>query len=114
MHRLTDYVGHDYRKDNCWQLVRKIYAEVYHVDLPRDPIERRMMHQFRLVLIGEEHEGDILVFKLDKMKRHVGVVLNPIRGSFIHTDAGIDACVQNYRHSTWKDRLVKVYRHRSL
>lgn len=55
---------------------------------------------------------DVLLFRNNSLGRHVGMAIDESR--MIHTDEGIDSCIENYTSATWKHRLKAAYRHSLL
>ena len=109
-----DYIGLPYTEANCWELIRKIYLEVLHIELGPQESQHNGMHylEWNQVQKGYEQIYDVLMFKDWEQHRHVGMIIEP--GRFIHNRPGANSCIESYRASQWKDRLKAVYRHNQL
>ncbi len=57
------------------------------------------------VEIGEELEGDILLF-INKL--HVGIVVRP--GTMLHCTYGVGVAIERYRNAEWTPRLKTITR----
>lgn len=115
VHDIIKYIGMSYSEINCWELVRKIYSEQLSIALPQLPIEAREMNNWMPVKSGHEMEGDLLIFRMKELKRHVAMVVGD--GRMIHSDEKAGVVVEPYTGSgrytqQWQNRLQKIYRHK--
>ena len=109
MNHLNIYVGLSYDELDCWALVRSVYKDIYHVELPKLPIETEQKNHWREVLPGSELQGDLLLFRIAELKRHVGLVIGD--GRMIHSDENAGVVIEKYTGPIWNNRLTKIYRH---
>ena len=109
MNNLNEYVGKSYDELDCWSLVRRIYKDVYHIALPKLPIETEQKNHWREVPPGSELQGDLLLFRIAELKRHVGLVVG--EGRMIHSDETTGVVIEKYTGPLWDHRLKKIYRH---
>lgn len=110
MKHFAKYIGLPYSELDCWGLVRKIYADEYGIEIPKLPIETQEAHNWNKVVLNAETEGDLLVFRIDELKRHVGIVIAD--GRMIHSHQDVGVVVERYTGAAWKHRLQKIYRHK--
>ena len=110
MKHFAKYIGLSYDELDCWALVRAIYKNEYNIEIPKLPIETQEAHNWNLIELNAEEEGDLLVFRVDELKRHVGIVIAD--GRMIHSDNDAGVVVERYLGTMWKCRLSKIYRHK--
>lgn len=107
-------VGLPYDQADCWDLFRKIYLDHFGFDLgSRWKQVFGIKHGIWLRVLDDFKEYDLLIFRDGPIHKHVGMVIDPSRSRFIHTMESTGAVIGNYRSTQWKDRLQRVYRHRS-
>lgn len=112
---------------DCWGLVRRFYWEVFDIGLPllntyRDTKDQKTIEK---IVKGEEVEsvwkeiengqhkyGDILIFLINGVPSHIGMVVDKNR--MLHIEKGIDSCIERFDGMRWKKRLYKIYRHKGL
>lgn len=132
------FIGAPYSDDgqepgsfNCWTLFRAGLKAGFGLELEdyggpvwsgrsnaRALAEAAEAHaaQFRLLATGAqwragkrpEQPGDGILIRLSGEPVHVGLVV--AKGSMLHIDRGIDACVERYDGPLWVHRLVGFYR----
>ena len=110
MKHFAKYIGLDYDELDCWKLVRKIYADEYGIEIPKLPIETQEAHNWNIIELSAEEEGDLLVFRIKELKRHVGIVISD--GRMIHSDNVAGVVVERYTGQKWNQRLQRLYRHK--
>ena len=110
MNNLNAYVGKPYSELNCWNLIIAVYADVYHIELPKLPIKTEQKNYWREILCGSELPGDLLLFRITELKRHVGLVIGG--GKMIHSDETAGVVVERYTGNLWNNRLTSIYRHK--
>ncbi len=103
-HRLG---GLDRRGIDCSGLVKVLYDDLFHIDLPRST--RLQARLGMAVASGQWTAGDLLFFKPENKGRHVGIYL--ANREFLHatTHRGVivsDLSEPYWRNSYWKARRV--------
>lgn len=107
-------IGLSYAQADCWDLVCLVY---------RDDLQLELGSRWNQVLgiksgdwteVDDFKRYDILLFSDGPFNKHVGIVIDPIKGLFIHTLRDTGVVFGNYRSTQWKDRFKKTYRYRSL
>ena len=122
---VSDYVGLPFSRYNCWQLVCKVYAEVYGIRLPSfDPeykdyldgenikriYEREMQHTWTRQDIPVI--GDCVVMNIKNQPWHVGVIVS--RNQMLHTERGLEAVIERFTGPQWKNNIVGFYRYKHI
>jgi cell wall-associated NlpC family hydrolase len=113
---------------DCWGLVTQVYADVAGVALDplnglyvtaeeREDIARIVDGQcahgpWVKVDAGDECDLDVLLFRCFGLQSHVGVVCG--RGLMLHATAGKESSVERWTDGRWIERLMSVWRHKSL
>lgn len=72
--------------------------------------------QFDLIVTGAEwrggnrieRPGDSILMRVSGVPVHVGLVIAP--GHMLHTNKGIDACIERYGSTLWAKRIEAFYR----
>lgn len=120
---LDDYIGIPYTHRGCWELVRKVYWEQFHIALPSysgdvlddasqgelaDAIADRRGDWHR-VAPGDEQRGDAVLFRVLGADAHIGLVVRP--GMFLHVFRDQCSCIESYRGPRWAPRVAGFYRH---
>jgi cell wall-associated NlpC family hydrolase len=110
---------------DCWGLVRLVWSEHYHLQLPdfgdaytytTDPAIAGAFHQgtvehgLELVSLGEEQEGDILLITAGGKPMHCGLVVDP--PFMLHARPKVGSCVESYERPYWNRRIGGFYRPR--
>lgn len=107
---------------DCWGLARIIYRDEFGIDIPSlqyaapyDPEELFGVmddesRHWLPVELGKEKPGDILTLRA--LNPHVGIVVE--RGLMIHIQQTTAACIDRYKRSSWKKRIMGIYRHAQL
>ena len=107
---LTQWIGIPYDQLTCWELVQAVYLDTYGVDL--GPAEKQVEGirdgEWQPIRLDKEKPMDVLVFHTFNDEPHVGLVLG--HGKFLHTQAGVDSCIERYRDLRWKARIRNIYR----
>ena len=93
----------------CWRFLELIFIKEYGIEVPTFPLTKRRMAGWNAVDMGKERSLDILVFRISKWQRHVGLCLGS--NEMLHYGDDIGAAVERYNGLLWKDRLVSVYRY---
>lgn len=110
---IAPYIGRTYESMDCWELVRELYVNEFNIKVPRLSADREMIGDWVLIRLGYEKPGDVLVFKMGILRRHVGVVIDPTAGYMLHTESQANCHVEKYTDRAWKDRIQKIYRHKA-
>ncbi|MEM9681626.1 MAG: NlpC/P60 family protein [Pseudomonadota bacterium] len=113
--------GRDYTGWDCHGLLRCAYMDVLGVELPSYTDAYRSTKDVTAIEEIFEHERtanwmkvdkpapmDGILLRLDNRPVHVGVVIT--HRDFLHTDRGIDTCVQEYTGLEWGLRVIGVFR----
>ena len=129
-HWVTPYIGLPFKPHgrdrhgvDCWGLVRLVLAERFALNLPsyadgygstedaRDigRLIRGELVPWRPVAFGAEQPGDVVLMRLMNQPMHVGLVVDP--GWMLHIEEGIDACLERYDGSRWRQRILGLYRY---
>jgi cell wall-associated NlpC family hydrolase len=130
---LTDYIGTEFQDAgrgelcDCWGLVRRVFKEVYLIDLPRydgyesteelDKLaslleEGRLDNEWHEIERGKEFEGDVVLFKMKGQLCHVGLCLHG--GLMLHIQKGKNGCIEDYEGIRWSKRVHSFYRHEKM
>lgn len=111
---------------DCWGLVRLIYAERFSVALPSyvyaypnttspeilGELVGKESQKWKVVALGEERLGDVIVLRIHGHPMHVGIVIGDQQ--MLHIQTGINASIENYQNMRWKNRIVGFYRHKEV
>ena len=117
--------GRDKIGCDCYGLVRMIvkeenglemesfqseYYDANHLEGAQDTLKRHLGIA-KPIEVFEVKPTDIIVFKIRGMVCHLGVVVDPKKGTFIHTMRGTNSHIGNYKYSTYKNRVEGFYRY---
>ena len=106
------YVSIPYEEKNCWQLLETIYATEFGITVGPVEVQRGHMRARDWVDVLDEglgvREGDVILFRSSAVNKHVGVILN--HELMIHSTKGCNSCIERWYSSTWKSRVVSIYR----
>jgi len=105
---LSRYIGLPYSDLDCWALVRAVYRDEFNIQLPELPIQMEEKYNWIEVEPGSERPGDLLLFRMKKLKRHVALVVGD--GRMLHSDEENGVVAERYRRDMWKTRLQTIYR----
>ena len=117
-------MGRDRAGLDCWGLIRLILAEQFAVNVPSyteqyaadydneelNIIRRQELPSWREV--KDPQPGDVIIFRVLGYPTHAGMIVNPTW--MIHVQRGIDTVVERYTESSWKRRIIGLYRHNSI
>lgn len=130
---VSDYIGVQFEDVgrgelcDCWGLVRRVYEEVYLVNLPTyDQYEStkeleklasileegRLSNEWTEIHTGSELQGDVVLFQMRGQLCHVGLCLDS--GLMLHIQKGKNACIEDYRGLRWSKRVHSFYRHEKM
>lgn len=101
--------GHDYDGCSCWGLVRLFFRTERATELPAVTDGQAMQGLFEPV--KRPAFGDVLLFRVGRLGRHVGVALD--QNEMLHVDECKESCIESYRGLAWNKRLIGVYRYRT-
>ena len=107
---VSGYVGTPYSELNCWGLVREIYAKHLNLALAPLPVQTTEKNNWIEIPRGEERVGDLVLFRISALKRHVGIVIGG--GLMIHSDENLGVVIERYKRDLWKSTLQSIYRHK--
>ena len=113
--------GRGYDNWDCWGLIYIAHRDVYSIDLPSYDKEYKSINRERekiegLYSAGKQEEwvevkdpqaGDVVMLYMDGRAVHVGLMID--KDKFLHTEQGIDTCVQ--RLTDFQFRIEGFYRY---
>ena len=119
MNRIPEWAGRylsiPYDGCDCWELVRKIYSAEFGISVGGvENQSGKIKSREWIDVIGEGlgvREGDVVLFRMGVLKKHVGVILN--HELMLHSTAGANSCIERWTSTAWSCRWVSVYRHNS-
>lgn len=111
---------------DCWGLTRLALMEIAGLEVPAydehyaSAIERRAnaemikgsLGDWVQVLPGTEKRFDCIIMRDGRFESHLALVTQP--GRMLHTYQGSASCIDRYRNSPFRERIVAFYRHRKL
>lgn len=113
------YIGTPFAECHCWGLVRRVYRDMLHVDLPeygeisaRDLVkiarEIRTACDTTWERVFDPRPFDVVTMRARKTVVHVGVVTRP--GWLLHTEEACDAVTVPMDHISVRGRIVGYWR----
>lgn len=93
----------------CWGLVQLYYDTEYNIELPDVSEIKENLHKWKSVSLEELVTGDILLFRVKRDERHVGIVVSC--DMMLHVEEGSTSRLENFRGLKWKHKLLKAYRY---
>jgi probable lipoprotein NlpC len=106
----------------CWGLVRLVYAQERHIDLPpflpsgTDPAavaqtvaDATMPKKWPWERVTDRQTFDVLLFQFGKVYNHVGIAID--HKFFLHSAIGNESRVDRVNEGPWHNRLVGAYRY---
>ncbi len=121
---LSPFVGVPFEELNCYELFRRIYRELFSIDLPPQPYHSAELCETRRnaalmqaeavnwipVQAGGERFGDAVLPLIGGLPCHIGFVIG--RGRMLHAQEKTFSAIANYRHDLdWRHRHKSFYRH---
>jgi cell wall-associated NlpC family hydrolase len=121
---LRKYIGIPFEEENCWQLFRRMYLELFNISLPSFADRYTHCMDFRSnarifveesvgwmpVVKGEETTADAVLLHIHGLPSHIGFVTWD--GKMIHSEEGALSNRESYRTSrSWANRKKSFYRH---
>ena len=100
------YGGNTHHGIDCSAFVRRVFAEVYHVHLPRTTLQQVKLG-FK-VKKENLHYGDLVFFKTGGWHHHVGIYLD--HGRFVNATSSRGVAISNINHPYWRKRLWQIRR----
>lgn len=112
-------LGRDRAGIDCWGLVKLIMLEQYGKDIPdligeyADQDDKKSIvdcynrYKFRFTQIAEPKCGAIVMFNIEGVPVHIGVMLNEVH--FIHASEGRVSGIDRITHPIWKSRIEGFY-----
>lgn len=125
-----DYIGKEFKENargphffDCYGLIWHIQVNVFgNLKVPNlgleyegveDPfipcLYEREVRNWSNISLGEEIEGDVVLFNIRGTPKHVGTVISE-PNKMIHILEGAQVCVENYVRNLWKPRIEGIYR----
>lgn len=119
MVNLSKYIGRDYKKYNCFDLVKEFYVDNFSIDLShfyegeivpdRNTVSTLIVsNKGDFFEVAEPEFGDIVVLKLFGIECHMGIIIS--KEKFIHSAEKIGSNVDSLHR--WKKMIAGYYRHR--
>lgn len=116
---LSKYIGREYEKYNCFDLVKEFYLDHFNLDLRNyyegSQVPERKAVQSLIVSnkgdfvpVSNPEFGDIVVIKLYGLESHIGVCVG--EGKFIHSVRVIGSALENLKK--YERMIAGYYRHR--
>lgn len=116
--------GRDRSGLDCWGLVRLVLAEQFNIALPSHAHEYQRTTQvekisalierealaWKIIAVGQEACGDVIVLRVRGKPMHVGLVLGDRQ--MLHIEHGINSVIERYTGVRWADRLAGFYRYK--
>ncbi len=102
------YVGIDYAQQNCFDLVRSVYEDIFHIemlDIDGERARRRAGGWHRII---KPRPGDVLMFRSATTAKHVAINLDGVY--MLHADRTAGTVIERWRQPVWQQRLCGVYR----
>ena len=98
--------GSDFTGVDPVSFVRRLYSELFSIDLPRTT--SRIAEAGQKVSQNNLIPGDLLLFRLDGGLRHIGIYLG--RTEFVHVSIDQGVTVDRVSSAQWRDALVGARR----
>lgn len=117
MGNLSEMVGIDYAKKDCWQLCQLFYKKVFGIELqsyyehtPKDRTDRQALiftnvGEFVKVQSSPEF-GDLVLIKILGVESHIGVFVGD--NKMLHTTEKTGSVIESL--SKWKPRISGFFR----
>lgn len=129
---LADYIGIPYvtggrtrEGADCWGLFALVWRERLGAEPPdydgplwqagADPqaigaAADAFAERFREIELADARLGDGLLFRLRGQPIHLAMVVDPAVRVMLHTQDGVDACLERYATPAWERRILGAYR----
>lgn len=112
--------GRDTSGIDCWGLVRLVYKQEYHIDLPNfstnydaDDTERMrdLLAQYKegWEKVSAPVEGCIVLFNILGVESHMGIAVSGTH--FLHARDGRDSAIESFESVGWKNRITGFYKY---
>ena len=116
---LTKYIGRDYAKYNCFDLVKEFYMDFYFLDLryyfegkivpERKEIESLVVtNRGDFLKVDSPEFGDLVFINLYGYTSHIGVCVG--KGKFLHSMKKVGSCCDSL--ARYSKMIDGFYRHR--
>lgn len=112
--------GRDINGIDCWGLVRLVYKQEYHIDLPNfstnyeaDDSEqmRDLLAQYKegWEKIDTPTEGCIVLFNILGVESHMGIAVSSTH--FLHARERCDSAIESFESVAWRNRITGFYKY---
>jgi hypothetical protein len=112
--------GRDINGIDCWGLVRLVYKQEYHIDLPNfstnyeaDDTEqmRDLLAQYKegWEKIDAPTEGCIVLFNILGVESHMGIAVSSTH--FLHARDRYDSAIESFESVAWRNRITGFYKY---
>ena len=114
----TEDIRFDFNNYNCYHLVINFFNDEFGIEMKnlkdRKNIDLKSMSEgFREIEDKDLKKGDVLLFRNLKNGFHCAVMTNRTHMLHITSEVGTPY-LEAFKTSTWKDNLIRAYRHESL
>lgn len=114
--------GRDRSGCDCWGLLRLVLGEVFRISLPSYTEDYATAADFKEVsaliageiphmpwrrVDGEPRAGHCVLFRLEGVPMHVGVMVSPTM--FLHTRQGVAAAIDRLDAPLWHRKRLGIY-----
>lgn len=117
---LKKYIGKQYEKYNCFDLVKEYYIDHFDLDLrnyyegqgvpPRRTVQSLVIsNKGDFVRVTEPQSGDIVVINLFGMECHIGIYIHPKK--ILHSMRVVGSSLEGLER--YKRMIAGYYRHRN-
>ena len=112
--------GRDINGIDCWGLVRLVYKQEYHIDLPNfstnyeaDDSEQMqdLLAQYKegWEKIDTPTEGCIVLFNILGVESHMGIAVSSTH--FLHARDRRDSAIESFESVAWRNRITGFYKY---
>lgn len=112
--------GRDINGIDCWGLVRLVYKQEYHIDLPNfsSNYEADDSEQMKDLLaqykegwekIDAPTEGCIVLFNILGVESHMGIAISSTH--FLHARDRRDSAIESFESVAWRNRITGFYKY---
>ena len=119
---VKNYIGLDFDKANCWQLVCRVYKEQFNIELPfldneyqnsQDRNNIKNLYNREIPRAWQKVHppvcGDVIVLRIQGQPWHCGIVI--ANNHMLHTQKGLQAVIEKFSNMIWKQRIIGFYRY---
>lgn len=117
---VNEYIGLEFERANCWQLICKVYKEQFGIELPflddkyasaMDRKSIKNLYNSEIPRVWRRVEspviGDAIVMRIMGQPWHVGVIVSS--EFMLHTQKGLHAVIEKFTSLIWRHRIIGFY-----